>query len=135
MSVRKEEKTEVPIASLIDVVFLLIMFFVVTAAIDKESYDQNVRLAECKYIKPVVKIPKRKIVINVRKEGVISVGMAVMSAEQLGSMLKKHVSKNGDDYIVVIRGHQDTPYSNVDAVIMAVASAKLYKIRLAAERR
>ena len=36
-----DDNAEVPISSMIDVVFLLIIFFVVTAAVDKEVEDEK----------------------------------------------------------------------------------------------
>ena len=45
-----QQAAETPISSLIDVVFLLIMFFVATASVEKEGFDDTVMLAESKHM-------------------------------------------------------------------------------------
>ena len=42
---RSDDALETPIASLIDVVFLLIIFFVVTIELDRQVFNENIILA------------------------------------------------------------------------------------------
>jgi len=48
-------EASVPISAMIDIVFLLIIFFVVTASIDKEVEDEMITLSNAPHGKPVVK--------------------------------------------------------------------------------
>ena len=93
MSVRKEEKQEVPVSSLIDVVFLLIMFFVITSNIEKEAFDVQIDLVKAKNMKPATQVPPKRITINVQvdgkdgKDGVIYVESVPVARENLKGAL------------------------------------------------
>ena len=52
MTRREEHSVSIPISSLIDVVFLLIVFFIVTANLEAEIVDEQVKLADSYYVKP-----------------------------------------------------------------------------------
>ena len=71
----KEEKAEVPISPLIDVVFLLIMFFVVTASAQQDTYNDSVKVPESKFLKPVES--PHKVVLSIDAEGNIKSGIRV----------------------------------------------------------
>ena len=43
-----EDTLETPITQMIDIVFLLIIFFVVTASVDKDLVDDTISLAQAK---------------------------------------------------------------------------------------
>ena len=72
---RMDDNAEVPISSMIDVVFLLIIFFVVTAAVDKEVEDEKVLLADAPHGIPQKEKLKNTVIINVHRDGVITMGM------------------------------------------------------------
>ena len=61
-----DEKVETPITSMIDVVFLLIIFFVVTSAIDQEAVDTSIVLAKSYYVPPPEKRDPRTVTVNVK---------------------------------------------------------------------
>ena len=57
---RGSDGVETPVASLIDVVFLLIIFFVVTASIETDVVDNQIVLAQAKRSPAVEDIPGLK---------------------------------------------------------------------------
>lgn len=144
MAIRKHEKLETPISSMIDVVFLLIIFFVVTAALDAEVMDTSLKLSQAKYTEEIKDIPKKTVFINVRK-GRITIGLGrKVSIRELQLYLKvegeaysKKYARNKDDKLpVVIRIEGDVPYGEVDQITTAISDpAKgpgLYQISLSA---
>ena len=62
----QDEKMAVPISPLIDVIFLLIIFFVVTTTLEKEVRDNAVKLAESSYLDPDA-IIALTVVVNIAR--------------------------------------------------------------------
>jgi biopolymer transport protein ExbD len=129
------EKMETPISTLIDVVFLLIIFFVVTAAMDVEVLDKQIELAQAKYAEVPRKIDPRTFFINIRKKGEITVGMGhQVTIRQLQQLMTSLRDDYGTDYPIVIRAHGEVPYGKVKPVMDAVTAAGLYKVKLSAKK-
>ncbi len=136
----KEEKTEVPVSSLIDVVFLLIMFFVVTANIDKEAYDVPVELVKSKNMKPVTNIPPQRVTINISKSGDkgqnadFFIGSALVPKQHLQAALNGVAQSFGKSTMVMIRCDKDVLFEHESLVIEAIKASGLSEIRIQAEK-
>jgi biopolymer transport protein ExbD len=134
---REQQEAEVPISSMIDIVFLLIIFFVVTAAIDKEIQDEKVELANAPHGKPMTKKDPRSVTINVRRSGedgsFFTIGMQTMSSAQISQQLVIAANKWGTDIPIIIRGDRYTQHQHIKEVMEAVTRTKLYKIKFNAE--
>ncbi len=128
------DSIETPIASLIDIVFLLIIFFVVTSAIENDTLDQTIHLAESFFINPVSKKDPRTIIINIRKldenHSEINIGGIPLSLATLKSVLRDTAEKFGDDVPIIIRASADLQFSTINLVMESVTEAGLYRIRL-----
>lgn len=135
MGRRKNEQkdADVPIASMIDVVFLLIIFFVVTAAIDKEIEDELIILANAPNGKAVTEKDPRSVTINIRKDGQLNIGSVGMSISQITNSLSQAAKKFGNDIPIVLRGDKNVQHEYIKKVMEAVTATKLYKVRFNAE--
>lgn len=127
-----EEQIETPITSMIDVVFLLIIFFVVTATIDKEVVDKSIQLARAKYTDAVEKKDPRTITINVDEGGSMNISMWRVNQTQLTQQLQAAYAKYGNSVPIVIRGDRDALYENVEKVMESVGKAGLWRVQLSA---
>jgi len=128
-----EEAASVPISSMIDIVFLLIIFFIVTATLDKDMQDESVLLADAPNGRPVVKQDPRTITINLRMDGSMNVGGRAMTAAQLTALLED-VKKTTPDPLsipIVIRGDRQVQYYYGAKVLDAIKKTGLYKVSLA----
>ncbi len=123
------QNAEVPISSMIDIIFLLIIFFVVTAAIDKEIEDEEVELADAPHGKPLSKKDPRSITINVREGGGINIGMQQMSLKQITTQLSIAASKWGANMPIIIRGDRNAQHEHIKEVMEAITRTKLYKVK------
>ena len=123
-----------PISSLIDIVFLLIIFFVVTSAIEKEALDETIKLAETHFVSPISKNDPRTITVNIKKldelRSEINIGKVPLSVGTLSNILKTTRNNYGSDVPVVIRASGDLQYSDIDRVISVITDAGLTRIRL-----
>lgn len=129
----REENLETPITSMIDVVFLLIIFFVVTSDIDQESVDENVELAKSTYLEPVTKLPKNRAVVNVGKDGSLKYGSLYCDEVTLTQQLKQARALQGNVLTVIVRADNHAKYKDVDRVVQAVTNAQLSRIKIAAQ--
>lgn len=123
---------EVPISSMIDIVFLLIIFFIVTATIDKEAEDQNIILADAPHGRPVTKQDPRTITINVRQDGTMTIGNHIVSANQITQMLEE-IKRTADDPMsipIVIRGDHNAQHYHISRALEAIKATGLYKVSL-----
>ena len=128
---RQEKKTEVPISSMIDIIFLLIIFFVVTASIDKELEDEMVELAKAPFGKPISKDPRR-FVINIHKNGDVNVAGRNVSMGTLSDLLSNAAFTYGEDLPIVIRGDKNVYHGHIRNVMESVQRIKLYKVKFKA---
>lgn len=131
-----DETAEVPISSMIDVVFLLIIFFVVTASIDKEIEDEKVILARAPLgkEKPITKKDPRTLTINVREDGEIWMGMRKVSRAEIKNELDRMKVQYGEDFPIVIRGDHRAQHGYIKEVMDAITDTGLYKVKLDAEK-
>lgn len=127
-----DDSIETPITSMIDVVFLLIIFFVVTASIDKEIVDESIQLARAKYTDAVEKKDPRTISINVDEDGSMNISMWRVNQTQLTQQLQAAYAKYGNSVPIVIRGDRDALYENVEKVMESVGKAGLWRVQISA---
>ena len=129
---QSDDTIETPITSMIDVVFLLIIFFVVTASIDKEVVDQSIQLARAKYSPAIEKKNPNTITINVDDDGTMNISMWRVNQTQLTQQLQAAYAKHGNSVPVVIRSDREALYENVEKVMESVGKSNLWRVKLSA---
>ena len=127
------QEAAVPISAMIDIVFLLIIFFVVTAAVDKAIEDEKVTLANAPHGKPLTKKDPRSVTINVRPDGTINMGMYQMTKAQISDQLRISASKVGTDMPIIIRGDRNVQHGYIEEVMDAITDTGLYRLSFDAE--
>ena len=117
---------------MIDVVFQLIIFFVVTAAMQNKAMETNVRMAMAPN-GPVeeVKDP-RTVLVDVVEDGTIQIMKSRISEERLFTVLNNARKTSGQSTPVVIRGDLTTKHEAIKRVMDICGKAGLWKIRFAA---
>lgn len=129
---KEVEEAEIPISSMIDIVFLLIIFFVVTASLDKEIEDEQIILTNAPHGKPLKKKDPRGVTINVRSNGQINVSGSLVSMGVLSDILTNQAAKFGNDIPIVIRGDRDVQHGYIKKVMEAITKTKLYRVKFQA---
>ena len=134
---KKRRKTEggvdLDMTPMIDVVFQLIIFFVVTLKtadtinpdIELEYGKNGPQLKADEYKIPPVTIEVKRYkrpTDFLRKAGrptgrIISINGSVMSLDQLRAMLRQIASRRGTNFPLLIRADKDTPHEDVRAVM------------------
>jgi len=117
---------------MIDVVFQLIIFFVVTAAMQDKAMETNVLMAMAPN-GPVesVKDP-RTVLVDVVADGTIQIMKTRISEGQLFTVLNNARKTSGQSTPIVIRGDLTTKHEAIKRVMDICGKAGLWKIRFAA---
>jgi biopolymer transport protein ExbD len=100
---------------LIDMVFLLLIFFLVATTFHQTEREMQVALPEAAHAGPIA-TALREIVVNVDEEGGIIVSGRPMDADGLRAVVEEAVAVNPDQKVTV-RGDRNTAYANVVRVL------------------
>ena len=117
---------------MIDVVFQLIIFFIVTIAMQEQQNEMNVRLALSPHGKAVEKKDPRTVYIDVEKNGVLRIAGGRISATSLQSLIVRIAQDSKFQVPVVIRADAGVRHDEVRKVMDICARAGLWRIKFAA---
>lgn len=101
---------------LIDVVFLLLIFFLVTSKFDEEERRLPIELPVATNATPMTQKP-REVTIDIDREGNFFVNGNAQSIEQVETTLRRAVATNPTNQAVVIRADATVPFQPVVTVM------------------
>jgi biopolymer transport protein ExbD len=118
---------------MIDVVFQLIIFFVVTMKMNQDS-NQEIILEDGKNGVTITSenMPPVTLEIEVDKRGRISIHNATMSESQLRDIMRARVNKYGGEFPVMIRADRRTQHEKVKRVMDICTGSGLWKLSFVA---
>lgn len=113
----QEEKTvaSIELTPIIDMVFLLLIFFLVATTFQQEERELQIALPFAGSAAPISTI-LQDLIINVDADGKIILGGRIINTEELRSIVTAAM-KNNPDQKVTIRGDRGTPYANIVSVL------------------
>ncbi len=103
------------LAPMLDVVFLLLVFFVVTQSFEDDEPDLNLTLPTAETPKPAEKV-SNDIIINIRRDGTIVINRHIYTSEQLKAKLAS-VARLDKSMLVRIRGDEKSEYAHAVHVV------------------
>jgi biopolymer transport protein ExbD len=104
-----ESESEGPnLTPVIDVVFLLLIFFLVATRFDQEERELNVVLPEVVQAEPL-SMPPQELIVNITESGEYIVAAQTLGEEQLAALLREAARKNPGTQSVLIRGDGNSP--------------------------
>jgi len=101
---------------LIDVVFLLLIFFLVTSEFEEEERRLDIVLPTATSAVPMTSKP-REVVIDVDAEGLVYLRGQPTSLDVLEQLLRKAVAANPTNQTVVIRADESATFQPVVSVM------------------
>lgn len=132
MNFRGRKGAELPqfqFTPMIDVVFLLLCFFITTSVFSQWEYEVDVVLPTAQTGKLPDRLPG-EIIINVSREGRIVINQQGMSAEQLRARLDR-LARFFPGQPVVVRADRATPYEHIIGVIDVCRQVDIWNISFA----
>lgn len=106
------------ITPLIDVVFLLVIFFLVTAHFAQNEQVEAVELPQASQVDNENELPRR-LIVSVDRDGNMFVKGRAVSIVEFEQLLQAETNERTADYEVRIRSDQLTPYSQVEPILLA----------------
>jgi biopolymer transport protein ExbD len=116
---------------MIDVVFQLIIFFVVTLKMTKDMNEEIV-LEDGKHGPIIKEMPPQTLEIEVDRRGVISIHNAKMDKSMLYTILINRVRKMGNTFPILIRADRNTKHEKVKEVMDLCTRAGVWKLSFVA---
>lgn len=103
------------LTSMLDVIFLLLCFFLTTSVYSQWENEISIKLPEAKTADEPDRLPG-EIIVNLAQDGTLRVNGVTLTTEDLGARLEKIV-KFYPGQAVIIRADRDTAYSHLVGVI------------------
>ncbi|MEE3283936.1 MAG: biopolymer transporter ExbD [Planctomycetota bacterium] len=125
----RTEESAINLTPMIDIVFLLIIFFLVGARFTEQERQYDIQLPSSSEIQPLTGTPDA-LVINVRQDGTILLGTKPISPDELEAELKD-AKENFEDQAVVVRGEGQGLYQPIVNVLGICHRTQITRISLA----
>lgn len=105
----------IELTPLIDMVFLLLIFFLVATTFNKNEHEMKIALPFASSAGPI-SATLRELTVNVGRDGAITVAGRHMEPEDLQAIIAEAVTANPDQKVTV-RGDRETAYANIVRVL------------------
>ncbi|MBP5509482.1 MAG: biopolymer transporter ExbD [Kiritimatiellae bacterium] len=132
MNFRKRKKSALPafqLTAMMDVIFLLLCFFITTSVFSQGEYEVSITLPTAKSDKIPERLPG-EIILNIDVDGKITLNQQELSIDVLREKLKK-ISSFYPGQPIVLRADKDTKYENLMRVIDTCRQADIWNFSLA----
>jgi len=131
MKRRSYEPPETPIATLIDVVFLLIIFFLVSSHLAQQETQLELDLPTAASGHRETAHPTARVTINVLPGGRCLLGSDEVALAELQSRLQVERRETANDLEDRVRADRHLAYRHVEPILMACAKAKIWNVSFA----
>lgn len=128
MARKAQENPQLDMTPMIDVVFELIIFFVVTLT-QCTAKDETIRLEDGRHGIELTpdEMPPTQMTVDVAKNGRISMGDITFTPEQIGQRVKERKRKFGE-FPILIRADRNARHEAVARVMNACTANGIWKI-------
>ncbi len=110
-----DDSVEIPITPLIDVVFLLLIFFLVASQFKEVRHELRLNLPEASSAAEVV-MPEDLFIIAIDRDGKVYIGNQPVETPTLTEQIRARAERQ-PDLRVRIDADRDTPYHHVISVL------------------
>jgi biopolymer transport protein ExbD len=126
LKVQRDEPPQLNLTPMIDVLFLLIIFFMVATTFGDLERNMELRVPEVAEAGEAAQ-PAKPLVINVFADGTLDLDTQPVTLEELGARLVEARERLGQP-TVVIRGDAECAFQNVASALAACKSAKISEL-------
>lgn len=124
------EEPSIPMAPMIDIVFLLLIFFITTSVFARLENELSITVPTAESAQP----PQRalgELIVNLRYDGAIVVNQRPVSKKQL-QLLLTNIAKRYPDQSVIIRGDRNAVLEHAIDVLDICAKSGVWNVSFAA---
>ena len=120
----RQRQLQMNMAPMIDVVFLLIIFFLVSSHLAKQEVQAEMNLPAAESGKQQPSTVSPKVTINVASDNgrhSVKLGALPVTMAELSSRLRQELRAKGPNLEVRIRADRTTPYHIIEPILLACA--------------
>ena len=121
-------------APMIDVVFLLIIFFLVSSHLARQESQIELQLPNAASGQDDIDQETPRLTVNVKRDGSLWLAGRPIRSDQLEKRFIEAMQKQGNNVEVRIRGSRSAPYSTVEPVMLACVQAGIWNVKYAVYR-
>jgi biopolymer transport protein ExbD len=132
MAKLNNQEVSLDMTPMIDMVFQLMIFFLVTIKMDQDNINLEITLANAPHGPAIEEKDPRTIIIEVDKKGDVFLGGTRVTPRYLRGILQTAVNRQGFGLPVLVRGDMKTRHSEVRQVLDTCSEVGLWRIRFAA---
>jgi biopolymer transport protein ExbD len=126
----KKDDLELNLAPMIDVVFLLLIFFIVASTLNLREVKSNIKLPDTKVVEHK---EETEINVSINSEGQIFLGKAEVDLKSLEARLRNKL-KNDSINNLTIFADKEVPFQNVVEVMDIAKKIKVKNLSFALHR-
>ncbi len=131
---QKDLPVRFQMAPMIDIIFLLLIFFICVSTFDRLESEEDVDLPPAAAWKKLEK-EDSTLLVNLKRNGKVTINQMPFLRGQVEPFLRSLVARYGDRFEVVVRADRNARYSGTKDVIRACARVGLTRISFAVEKR
>ena len=127
------EDVSLDMTPMIDVVFQLIIFFVVTLKMSDDK-DTTIKLEDGKAGIPLTQeeLPPSQLTIDVARNGRVSLSNITLSDQMLAQKIQERKARYGTEFPCMIRADQKAPHRHIARVMNICAAQGVWKLSFVA---
>ncbi len=127
----RNRPVEFNVTPLIDVVFLLIIFFLVSSHLVQQETQVELALPAAASGREIAESKIARVTINLLRGGELLLGSESVEVEQVSRRLEVERQRTSGDLEVRIRADRAVPYRYVEPVLVACARAQIWNVSFA----
>ncbi|MBI1387473.1 MAG: hypothetical protein GC154_03390 [bacterium] len=124
------EEPAIPMAPMIDIIFLLLIFFITTSVFARLENELSITVPTA----DSATTPKRamgELIVNLKADGTMVVNQKEITESQLKSLLSR-IAERFPDQSVIIRGDRATTFENAINLLDVCAQSGVWNVSFAA---
>lgn len=130
----RSSEANVQMTPMIDVVFLLVIFFLVSSHLARQEVQMPLPLPTASSGERPGETATRRVTINVLGDGRLLLAGKPVEASQLRERLVAARDESGPEIEVRIRGDRAVAYQHVEPILLACARAGIWNVAFAVYR-
>jgi len=119
------------VTPLIDVVFLLIIFFLVSSHLAKQETQQELDLPTATTGSPQTESTTQRVTLNVLPDGRLMIGAVEATPDEVAARLAFERRRVNNELEVRIRTDRSVPFGRVKPLLMACVEANVWNVSFA----
>jgi biopolymer transport protein ExbD len=120
---------------MIDIVFLLIIFFLVSSNLIQQDVSVALDLPAAETADPMKESETYKITVNVQTAGHYLLGIQPVSTEQLRRLFTDRRNEWGEKTEVRIRTDKEIPYGTIEPLLVLAAECNIVNVSFAVQEK